>query len=309
VKIAVMGAGGVGAYMGALLARAGADVTLICRGAHLDAIRAGGLRVTTPGGQMAATRIAATDDPATVGPVDVVLQSVKLYDLAAASQQLRPMVGPDTTLVPVQNGVTAPEEIGAIVGPTHVVGGVVFVNSTVVAPGVVHCKSDVNSLIFGELDGHASPRVEAFREVCRSAGIDARVSDHMQTEQWRKFVPVAGLSAISCLSRQPIGPVLADRKLRALYRQAMTEVVALATAKGVALEPGIVDQTLAAAERYQPDAKVSMLADLEAGKPLELDWLSGYVSREARALGVSTPFHDVAYACLKPLAAGRRGAA
>ena len=304
-----MGAGGVGSYMGALLARAGAEVTLICRGAHLAAIRADGLRVTGPDGRVAVTDIAATDDPAAVGPVDVVVQSVKLYDLAAASQQLRPMIGPATTLVPVQNGVTAPEEIGAIVGPMHVVGGVVFINSTVVAPGVVHCKSDINSLIFGELDGRASQRVAAFREVCVSAGIDARVSDSVQTEQWRKFVPVAGLSAISCLSRQPIGPIPEDRKLRALYRQAMTEVVALATAKGVTLESGIVDHMLTLAERYQPDAKVSMLEDLEAGKPLELDWLSGYVSREARQLGVSTPFHDVAYACLKPLAGGRTDAA
>ena len=303
-----MGAGGVGSYMGALLARAGAEVTLICRGAHLAAIRADGLRVTGPDGLVAVTDIAATDDPAAVGPVDVVVQSVKLYDLAAASQQLRPMIGPATTLVPVQNGVTAPEEIGAIVGPMHVVGGVVFINSTVVAPGVVHCKSDINSLIFGELDGRASQRVAAFREVCVSAGIDARVSDSVQTEQWRKFVPVAGLSAISCLSRQPIGPIREDRKLRALYRQAMTEVVALATAKGVTLESGIVDHMLTLAERYQPDAKVSMLEDLEAGKPLELDWLSGYVSREARQLGVSTPFHDVAYACLKPLAGGRTDA-
>jgi 2-dehydropantoate 2-reductase len=304
-----MGAGGVGSYMGALLARAGAEVTLICRGAHLAAIRADGLHVTTPDGEVAAPDIAATDDPAAVGPVDVVVQSVKLYDLAASSQQLRPMIGLETTLVPVQNGVTAPEEIGAIVGATHVVGGVVFVNSTVVAPGVVHCKSDINSLIFGELDGRASQRVAAFREVCVSAGIDARVSDSVQTEQWRKFVPVAGLSAISCLSRQPIGPIREDRKLRALYRQAMTEVVALATAKGVALESGIVERMLALAERYQPEAKVSMLEDLEAGKPLELDWLSGYVSREARQLGVATPFHDVAYACLKPLAAGRHGTA
>jgi 2-dehydropantoate 2-reductase len=166
----------------------------------------------------------------------------------------------------------------------------------------------VNSLIFGEPDGRTSQRVAVFREVCRDGGIDARVSDSLQTEQWRKFVPVAGLSALSCLSRQPIGPILEDRKLRALYRQAMTEVVALATAHGVRLEPGIVDSMLAAAERYRPEAKVSMLADLEAGKPLELDWLSGYVSREARQLGVSTPFHDVAYTCLKPLAAGRRAA-
>lgn len=304
-----MGAGGVGSYMGALLARAGADVTLICRGAHLAAIQAGGLRVTRYDGQVAAAAIAATDDPGTVGPVDVVLQSVKLYDLAAAAQQMLPMVGPDTMVVPVQNGITGPDEIGAVVGPAHVVAGVVFVNSTVVAPGAVQCKSEMSSLIFGEADGRTSQRVAAFREVCRGGGIDARVSDSLQTEQWRKFVPVAGLSALSCLSRQPIGPILEDRKLRALYRQAMTEVVALATAQGVTLEAGIVDATLAAAQRYRPEAKVSMLADLEAGKPLELDWLSGYVSREARRLGVSTPFHDVAYTCLKPLAGGARGAA
>jgi len=303
-----MGAGGVGSYLGALLAGAGADVTLICRGAHLAAIRTGGLRVTRHDGQVAATAIAATDDPATVGPVDVIVQSVKLYDLAAASQQMLPMIGPDTMVLSVQNGITAPDEIGAIVGPTHVVGGVVFINSTVVAPGVVHCRSEMNSLIFGELDGRVSQRVAALRELCLAAGIGTRVSDSVQTEQWRKFVPVAGLSAISCLSRQPIGPVREDRKLRALYRQAMTEVVALATAKGVALESGIVEHMLALAERYQPEAKVSMLEDLEAGKPLELDWLSGYVSREARRLGVATPFHDVAYTCLKPLAAGRRGA-
>jgi 2-dehydropantoate 2-reductase len=294
--------------MGALLARAGADVTLVCRGAHLAAIRTGGLRVAAPDGEVATTEIAATDDPAAVGPVDYVVQSVKLYDLAAASRQLQPMLGPDTTLVPVQDGVTASEEIGAIVGPEHVVGGVAFIDSTVVAPGVVQCRSEMNSLVFGELDGRTSQRVAAFRGVCRSAGIDARVSDSMRTEQWRKFVPVAGLSAISCLSRQPIGAILDDRKLRALYRQAMTEVVALAAAEGVTLEPGIVEHMLAAAQRYRPEAKVSMLQDLEAGKPLELDWLSGYVSREARRLGVSTPFHDVAYACLKPLAAGRHGA-
>ncbi len=302
-----MGAGGVGSYLAGLLAGAAAGVTLIGRGAHLAAIRTGGLRVTRHDGEVATTAIAATDDPATVGPVDVIVQSVKLYDLAAASQQMLPMVGPDTMVVTVQNGITAPNEVGAVVDPARVVAGVVFINSAVVAPGVVHCKSDINSLVFGEPDGRTSQRVAAFREVCVSAGIDARVSGHVPTEQWRKFVPVAGLSAIACLSRQPIGPIREDRKLRALYRQAMTEVVALATAKGVALESGIVEHMLALAERYPPEAKVSMLEDLEAGKPLELDWLSGYVSREARRLGVATPFHDVAYTCLKPLAAGRRG--
>lgn len=302
-----MGAGGVGSYIGALLARAGADVTLICRGAHLAAIRAGGLRAIRHDGGVGAAAIAATDDPATVGPVDVIVQSVKLYDLAAASQQMLPMVGPDTMVLPLQNGITAPDEVGAVVDPAQVVTGVIYINSTIVGPGVVHCRSEMSSLVFGESDGRVSQRLAGLREVCLSAGIDARISDNVRTEQWRKFVPVAGLSAISCLSRQPIGPVREDRKLRALYRQAMTEVVALATAEGVTLQSGIVEQTLAATQRFQPDAKVSMLEDLEAGRPLELDWLSGYVSREARRLGVATPFHDIAYTCLKPLAAGRRG--
>lgn len=291
-----MAAGGIGSYLGGMLSRSGVDVTLVCRGAHLAAIRSRGLAISTPKESFSVT-IAATDAPA--GPVDVIVQSAKLYDLAASTRQMLPMLGPPTMVVPVQNGVTAAEEIAAITGAGCVVGGTVFINSHVAEPGVVASKSEINTLFLGELDGARSERTERFKALCVKAGIDARIPESIQAEQWRKFIPVAALSALASLARQPIGPVREDPRLRALYRQAMQEVAALAAAKGIRLEPDIVERMLAVAERYKYDARVSMLEDLEAGKPLELEWLSGYVSREAARLGVPAPFHDLAYACLK----------
>jgi 2-dehydropantoate 2-reductase len=296
LRVAVMGAGGIGSYLGAMLARSGADVTLICRGAHLGAIRSRGLSVSTPK-ESFSVKLKATD--AAVSPVDVIVQAVKLYDLASSTQQMLPMVGPQTMVLPIQNGVTAAEEVSSILGREKVVGGTVFINSHVVSPGVVSSKSEINTIAFGELDQKESARVLAFRDACLKAGIDARVSEDIKAEQWRKFIPVAGLSALASLCRQPIGPVLENASLKKLYREAMLEVAGLAAAKGIGLEPDIVERMLALAERYKYDAKVSMLEDLEAGKPLELEWLSGYVSREAARLGVRVPFHDMAYACLR----------
>jgi 2-dehydropantoate 2-reductase len=296
MKIAVMGAGGIGSYLGAMLARSGADVTLVCRGRHLEALRSRGLAVSTPS-ESFTVRIAATDRPE--GHKDLVIQAVKLYDLAASTQQMLPMVGPRTTVLPIQNGVTAAEEVGAMIGQDKVIGGTLFINAHVVSPGVVSSKSEINTVAFGELDREESARSHGLKTLFTKAGIDARISPDIKAEQWRKFIPVAGLSALSSLCRQPIGPIRDDPSLRKLYRKAMDEVAALAAAKGIALEPDIVERMLALAQRYQYDAKVSMLEDLEAGKRLELDWLSGYVSQEAARLGVPAPFHDMAYACLK----------
>ncbi|HXU41213.1 MAG TPA: 2-dehydropantoate 2-reductase [Burkholderiales bacterium] len=291
MKIAVMGAGGIGSYLGGMLARNGVDVTLICRGRHLAAIRERGLALSSPKHAFSVP-IAAREDCA--GRADVILQTTKLYQLEASTRQMLPMVGEGTIVLPLQNGVTAMEEVGAIVGAEKVRGATVFLNARLTAPGVVESRSEMDTVVFDE-------RAKAFIELCRAAGIDARPSADIRAEQWRKFLPVAGLSALSCLSRQPIGPVRDEPRLRALYRQAMTEVATLARAKGVALEADAVERMLALAERYKYDARVSMLEDLEAGKPLELEWLSGYVSREAARLGVPAPFHDMAYACLKPL--------
>lgn len=286
-----MGAGGVGSYLGGMLSRSGAQVTLICRGRHLEAVRRQGLAVSTPK-ESFHVRVEASE--LATGQADVVLLGVKLYDLERAARQILPMLGPHSQVVTLQNGVTAAEEAGAIVGSERVAAGAVFLNARLVAPGTVDSRSEINTVVFDR-------KAAALRDLCVAAGVDAKLSDDIRVDLWRKFVPVAGLSALSCLSRQPIGPVRDDPALRALYRQAMQEVAALAAAKGVALEADIVERTLALAARYKYDARVSMLEDLEAGKPLELEWLSGYVSREARRLGVAAPFHDMAYACLKPL--------
>jgi 2-dehydropantoate 2-reductase len=296
MKVAVMGAGGIGSYLGAMLARNGVEVTLVCRGRHLAAIRAHGVCVSSPSEKFS-VRVRASDRPE--GEHDVVIQAVKLYDLAAATRQMLPMVAPRTLVIPIQNGVTAAEEVGAIVPPQNVVGGTVFINAHVTAPGVVTSKSEMNTFCFGEFNNEKTERVARFAERCRNAGIDARVPADIRAEQWRKFIPVAGLSAMASLCRQPIGPIVQDPALKALYRQAMQEVADLAQAKGIGLEPDIVERTLALAARYKYDAKVSMLEDLEAGKPLELEWLSGYVSREAAKLGARAPFHDMAHACLR----------
>jgi 2-dehydropantoate 2-reductase len=290
-----MGAGGIGSYLGGMLARSGADVTLVCRGAHLAAVKERGLEVRTPAGGFT-VRLAATAHPAHAGVVDIVIQAVKRYDLAQSSLGMVPMLGPKSVVLPIQNGVDASDEIAALVGAERAAAGLVFINAHVDEPGQVVSRSERNTFIMG------GRGLEAFRDACVQAGIDARLSSDIRADLWRKFIPVAALSALACLCRQPIGPILADPALARLYRQAMSEVAALARKKDVGLEAEVVERMLAVAATYKYDARVSMLEDLEAGKRLELEWLSGYVSREAARVGVPVPFHDMAYACLKPLA-------
>ncbi len=307
MKIAVMGAGGIGAYLGAMLARNGEDVTLICRGANLEAIRENGLRVMYRGEGYAVANVRAIDRPEDVGPVDVILQCVKLYDLESSSRQMLPMVGPGTMVVPTQNGVTAHVEIAAVVGPGHVVGGSVFLSSFMVSPGVVERKSPVDVLTFGELDGALSPRVSAFRDVGIAAGYQAVVPENIVSELWKKFVMLGGTAALCCLSRQSVGVICRDERLCALMVRAMREVEALAQAKGIDVGADVIEKALAFNRAAKFEAKVSMLEDLEAGRRLELDWTSGYISREGVRLGVPTPVHDIVYACVSPYANGSGG--
>jgi 2-dehydropantoate 2-reductase len=309
MRIAIMGAGGIGCYVGARLAKAGQDVTFIARGRHLDALKTKGLTLRSPLGDVVLSKVRATDKPAEVGSVDVVLMGVKLYDLKSAAEAARPLVGPGTMVVPVQNGVTAHEELAAVLGREAVVGGLVFMSSFVVEPGVAVHKSQVHGLYFGELDGRLSPRVEAFRDAGVAAGYDARASTDIQLELWNKYILLCGFSAVSTLSRQPIGPILADPDLRATLVQATQEVADVARAKGVAVAADVVDKCIAFCGNFKADSKASMLEDLEAGKPLELAWLSGTLVRLGAEAGVPTPFHRIANALLKPMAGGRPKAA
>ena len=212
-------------------------------------------------------------------------------------------------VVPVQNGVTAHEELGAVLGREAVVGGLVFMSCFVVEPGVAVHKSQVHGLYFGELDGRLSPRVEAFRDAGVAAGYDARASANILVELWNKYILLCGFSAVSTLSRQPVGAILADADLRAMLTQAIQEVADVARAKGIGVAADIVDKSVAFCGNFKFDSKASMLEDLEAGKPLELAWLSGTLLRLGAEAGVATPFHKMAYAMLKPLAAGREGRA
>jgi 2-dehydropantoate 2-reductase len=306
MRIAIMGAGGVGSYFGARLGASSEDVTFIARGAHLDALREGGMAVKSPHGNFRLETVTATDDPSTVGTVDVVLVTVKLYDLDDACGLIAPMIGPETMIIPVQNGVSAVDIVCARFDHKHVVGGLVFVASFVAAPGEVEHKTELHRLTFGELDGSLSDRVLAFREAGQKAGFDAVASEDIELELWTKFALLGGYSPVSTLSRQTVGALEADKDLWELTRKSVGEVVAVGRAKGIDFPPDIVEATLAMNARFDPDTKNSMLLDLEAGKRLEHEWISGEIVRLGRKLGVLTPFHEMAYAALKPFAGGGR---
>lgn len=304
MRIAIYGAGGIGSYLGAALAQQGSDVTLIGRGAHLAAIQQRGLRVIGEGGTFTVAGLHATADPASVSKVDVVIPCVKLYDLAAVSLQLAPVITKETMVIPVQNGVTAHQEIADVVGAEHVLGGTVFMSSFIREPGVVELKSERASMTFGELGGGISSRVRKFADLCESAGILARPTENIRAELWRKFIMLGGTAAICCLSRQTIGAIRSDAGLRALLVQAMKEVLALAHAKAVPVDETFVAEAMAFTDRLHPATKVSMLEDIEAGKRLELEWITGHILREARKKGVATPINEMAYTCTQLLAAG-----
>jgi 2-dehydropantoate 2-reductase len=302
MRIAVMGAGAIGGYVGARLAAAGATVTFIARGRHLAAIREGGLRVSSPLGDVHVDPASATDDPGAVGEVDVVLLGTKLYDVEAAAPALGPMVGGDTAIVCLQNGVDAPEIVARLYGD-HVVGGVVVINGEVAAPGVIRHNA-MNRLAVGELDGRPSDRLARFVALASAAGIETTLSPDIRLEIWRKLLLLAPLGAISAMTRIVLARIRERRETWALVERGMREVVAVANASGVGLVDEDVERTLAFAQGMPGTWKASLTVDLEQGRRLEVEWLSGAVCRRGRAAGIPTPFHDVALGVLMPHAAG-----
>lgn len=304
MKIAVMGTGGVGGYFGARLAASGQDVHFIARGPHLAAIRANGLRVKSDAGDVTIEPVQATDDPADIGPVDIVLFAVKLYDTDSAGRMLAPLIGPETGVVDLQNGVDGEDELAAIVGREHVVGGVAYISARIEAPGVILHVGKGAKLAFGELDGKRSARIEALAAACESAGISHEVSENIETMIWSKLAMLASMSAISCLTRLPVGEAVHEPETADLFRAAMKEVADVAAAKGVPLPDDALAGFNAVTRGGSSSIRPSMLVDLERGKPLELDRLSGAVVRAGAELGISTPFHSMALALLKPFEKG-----
>ncbi len=304
MRIAVMGTGGTGGYFGGLLVRAGEDVTLIARGAHLAAIRARGLTVKSRLVGDFTVPARATDDPATVGPVELVLFCVKSYDTHSAIELIRPLVGPDTMILSVQNGIDSAERIARVVGKSAVLGAVAGVSSIVEAPGVIHHKAGPDVIRFGELLGGTSQRTERLLGVLRRAGIKAELHANIELAIWEKFVLICGLSAVTALTRLPLGPVLACPETRALLRGTIEEVDAVGRASKIALPPDSVDRTMAMLRSADPSVRGSLYYDLAAGRRLELETLNGTVVRLGRERGIPTPFNFAIYAALKPYADG-----
>ena len=304
MRIAVVGAGGVGGGFGAALAHAGADVTFIARGTHLAAMRSEGLKAQGGRGETHLVPTQATDDPASVGPVDIVLFCVKLWDVESAGAHIRPMVGPDTAVIPLQNGIDAPDRLIPILGRDAVMGGVAQISASIIKPGVINQVGTFMRMIFGELDGRITPRGKALLELCLKAGFDATLSEAINTELWMKFIGLATNAGMTAVTRLPIGRLRDDPDLRPLFVSACEETIAVAHASGIELPKDALAKVLDFIGHAPPAMKASMALDLERGNRLELPWLNGKVVELGRKLGVPTPTHAMLYAVLKPYAMG-----
>lgn len=305
MKIAVVGAGGVGGYFGARLAAGGQDVWFVARGAHLEAMRRDGLRVHSANGDVLVKPVQATDRPAQVGTVDLVIVAVKLWSTRDALRDAQPLVGRDTAVVSFQNGVVAVDEVSAAYGRNRTLGGVAAIAAVIEKPGVIRHTGTMATLQFGELDGAISPRVQALQQACERAGIQGRATDAIQTAIWEKYVFLVGASAMTTLTRLPLGAVREDQDTRALFAQVMAETAALGRAKGVPLAGDLVDRLLVRLDGLPREMVASMLGDLERGNQLELPWLSGGVTSMGKEAGVATPANQFVYAALKLYAGGR----
>jgi 2-dehydropantoate 2-reductase len=307
MRIAIMGSGGVGGYFGARLAQAGYDVGFIARGAHLAALRERGLAVESKLGNVNLASVRATDDPATLSPVDFVLLSVKLWDTETAARAISPIVGPATTVLSLQNGVQKDDVLRRVLGDRPILGGICYISATIARPGVISHTGTLQKIVFGEYDGQRSARAEAFLEACRRAGIDSELSPEIRKAIWQKFVFLVGLSAVTTAIRLPIGPIRENPRTRRFLLDIMGEVVAVGRAQGVALNAGYAEDLLSYFDGLPAEMAASMSHDLERGNRLEVDWLSGAVAELGRAAGTPAPLNRAVSDILALYANGRHG--
>ncbi len=300
MRIAIMGTGGVGGYYGGLLSQQGQEVIFIARGAHLQALRAKGLQVKSVHGDFLVSPAKATDDPAAVGPVDLILFCTKTYHTDIAAQAIKPMIGNETVVVPLQNGIDAAERIGAYVGREHLIGGVTWLSAAIEAPGVIGQYSQFRRVVLGEFDAKLTARLKTIYETLQATGITVEMSDDILKVLWTKFVFISAISALGSLTRASIGEYRQVPESREVLTEALGEVAAVAQARGVKLEGDLVAKTLEFIDNSAPNMKTSMQRDVEAGRPSELESMIGVVPRLGRQSGVSTPVLRLAYALLKP---------
>lgn len=301
MKIMVMGSGGMGGYYGGLLAQQGNDVTFIARGAHMEAIRANGLQVKSVFGDFTVSPTQATDAPAEVGPVDLILFCVKTYSTDEAVEAILPAVSPQTAVLSLQNGVDSVERIGKVVGVEHVIGGATWISSAVEAPGVIKQVSQFRRIVFGELDGTRSERIQTIHKVLENIGVAVEVSENILKILWTKFVFISAASSLGSLTRLPMGEYRSIPETRALISGLMREVESVARAQGIALDEDVAQKSLEFMDNAAPHIKASMQLDVEAGRRTELESMIGVIGRKGREWSVPTPVADFIYASLLPI--------
>jgi 2-dehydropantoate 2-reductase len=305
MRVAVMAAGAVGGYFGARIAATGHDVAFIARGAHRDAIHRDGLKIESALGDLHLNDVNVTDDPKQVGPVDVVLFAVKLWDTESAGEQTRPLVGSNTRVSTLQNGVDSVERLVPILGDEPMIGGTTYVVATIARPGVIGHTGTNARIRCGRINRHPDDVLTSYVEQIKAADIDITLTDHILLDIWKKFVLLSGTSGITASTRQPLGVIRDDEDMRAFFYKLMRETIAVGSAAGVKFPPDFPAELDALVGGFAPMMKASMANDLDAGNRLELDWLAGKVVALGREYGIPTPGQEAVYAILKPYRMGR----
>ncbi len=306
MKIAMMGAGGVGGFFGGRLAHAGHDVSFIARGAHLAALRTNGLTIENePQGDIHVPKVKATDDPASLGPVDLVILSVKLWDTEDAARAIAPIVGPHTGVLSLQNGVVKDDILRRHFGAERVMGGVGYVATYISRPGVIHQTGTMQRIVVGEYDGRESERARFLHQALLAAGVKAELSPDIRRSVWEKYVFLVGLSGSTTTIRKPLGPIRSNARTRVFLHDLMRETVAVGRAHGVHLAEDFADDRLKFADTLPVDMTSSMHHDLERGNRLEIEWLSGGVVRLGEEARVPTPMNRAVWDVLALYAGGR----
>jgi 2-dehydropantoate 2-reductase len=300
MKIAIMGTGGVGGYYGGLLSQTGHDVTFIARGAHLQAMRDRGLQVKSVHGDFTVSPAKATDKPSQIGQVDVIIFATKTYQTDEAAKSINPIVGKDTVVVSLQNGIDAADSIGAVVGMEHILGGATWLSAAIEEPGVIGQYSQFRRIVLGEFTGQTTKRLKAVYDALQATGATVETSDNILKVLWTKFVFIAPVMAMGSLTRVTFGEYRSVPESRAVLIDALSEVAAVAKAKGVLLDADVVAKTLAFIDSSAPGIKPSMQRDVESGKRSELESMIGVVVRMGMQYKVPTPVMQFAYAMLKP---------
>ncbi len=307
MKITMYGTGGVGGYFGTRLAQAGNDVSFIARGEHLRSIQTNGLKLKSIKGDHLLRHPKATEHPQEIGSVDVVFVCVKTWQVTTTAEAIKPLIGPDTLVIPTLNGVEAVDQLSAALGADHVIGGVAKIFSYIEQPGVIAHIGHEPALMLGEVDGSSSARVQALGDTIEKAGIIAELPEQIMSAVWSKFIFTSGWGGLGAISRAPIGILRSEPKTRTIIDDCMQETESVARAKGVDLPSDIVQRTWDFIDGLEPTGTTSLQRDIATGRPSELDAWNGAVVRIGKQLGVATPTHELITSALTPLEKRARG--